>query len=152
LQAGSPVLAQAVTTFGLIWAFLVIVIGTLAISNLSTVAQLYGENPAQAAAIWTTLVSVEAGLGGGGGETMVNGLWFLMLGWAALNARALPRTLIYFGLAIGAAGVVSVVLASLGLMVVYGLGLIIWLIWLGIVLLGSRRGLGIDQTASTNGI
>ena len=29
LKAGSPALAQAVTTFGLIWAVLVIVIGTL---------------------------------------------------------------------------------------------------------------------------
>ena len=43
LKAGSPVLAQAVTTFGLIWAGLVIAIGTLSINNLSTVVTLYGE-------------------------------------------------------------------------------------------------------------
>ena len=36
---------------------------------------------------------------------------------------------------IGLAGIVSVVLAALGLMVVYGLGLIIGLVWLGIVML-----------------
>ena len=40
LKAGSPVLAQAVTTFGLIWAILVIVIGTLSIKDLSTVGLL----------------------------------------------------------------------------------------------------------------
>lgn len=41
----------------------------------------------------------------------------------------------YFGVVIGGAGILSVVLASLGLMVVYGLGLIIWLVWLGIAML-----------------
>ena len=137
LKAGSPVLAQAVTTFGLIWAVLVIVIGTLSINNLSTVVKLYGENPAQAATVWLTLDSVETGLGGGGGETIVNALWFLLLGWAALRARELPRILNYLGVVIGVAGILSVVLASLGLMVVYGLGLIIWLVWLGIVMLRS---------------
>jgi hypothetical protein len=93
LKAGSPALAQAVTIFGLIWAFLVIVIGTLSINNLSTVVKLYGENPAQAATVWLTLDSVEKGLGGGGGETIVNALWFLLLGWAALQARELPKVL-----------------------------------------------------------
>ena len=68
LKAGSPALAQAVTTFGLIYAVLVIVVGTLEISNLSIVVKLYGENPAQAATVWLTLDSVATGLGGGGGE------------------------------------------------------------------------------------
>jgi hypothetical protein len=134
LKAGSLVLAQAVTTFGLIWAFLVIVIGTLSINNLGTVVKLYGENPAQAAMAWLTFDSVEKGLGGGGGETIINALWFLLLGWAALRARELPRILNYLGVGIGVAGIISVVLASLGLMIVYGLGLIIWFVWLGIVM------------------
>jgi hypothetical protein len=135
LKAGSPALAQAVTTFGLIWAVLVIVIGTLSINNLSTVVKLYGENPAQAATVWLTLDSVETGLGGGGGETMVNALWLLLLSWVALRARELPRVLNYLGVVICVAGILSVVLASLGLSAVYGLGLIIWFVWLGIVML-----------------
>jgi len=140
LKAGSPALAQAVTTFGLIYAVLVIVIGTLAINNLSTVVKLYGENPAQAETVWLTLDSVEAGLGAGGGETMVSALWLLLLSWVALRARELPRVLNYFGVVIGVAGILSVVLASLGLAAVYGLGLIIWLVWLGIVMLRSNPG------------
>jgi nicotinamide riboside transporter PnuC len=66
-------------------------------------------------------------------------LWFLLLGWAALQARELPRVLNYFGVVIGVAGILSVVLASLGLMAVYGLGLIIWLVWLGIVMLRTDQ-------------
>jgi hypothetical protein len=145
LQAGSPALAQAATIVGLIWAVLVIVIGTLIISDLNTVVRLYGENPAQAATVWSSLKSVEDGLGGGGGETMVNALWFLLLGWAALQARALPRALNYLGVAIGVAGVLSVVLASLGLMAVYGLGLIIWLAWLGVVMLRGSTNLAAQE-------
>jgi len=135
LKAGSPMLAQAVTTFGLIYAVLVIVVGTLSINNLSTVVKLYGENPAQAATVWLTLDSVETGLGAGGGETIVTALWFLLLSWAALWARELPRVLNYLGVVLGVAGILSVVLASLGLSAVYGLGLIIWFVWLGIVML-----------------
>ena len=136
LKAGSPALAQAVTTFGLIYAVLVIVVGTLEISNLSIVVKLYGENPAQAATVWLTLDSVATGLGGGGGETMVNALWILLLSCVALQARELPRVLNYLGLVIGVAGILTVLLPSLLLMaVVYGLGLIIWLAWLGIVML-----------------
>lgn len=135
LQSGSPALTQAATTIGLIWAVLVMVIGALIINNLSTVVKLYGENPVQAATVWRTLDAVEKGLGGGGGETLASSLWLLLLGWAALRAKELLRPLNYFGLVIGGAGIVSVVLAALGLMVVYGLGLIIWLVWLGIVML-----------------
>jgi hypothetical protein len=135
LKAGSPAWVQTVTTLGLIWAVLVIVMGTLSINDLSTVVKRYGENPAQAATAWVTLDSVENGLGNNGGETMVNALWFLLLSWTALRARELPRVLNYLGGVTGAAGILSVVFQSAGLIVVYGVGLIIWLVWLGIVLL-----------------
>jgi hypothetical protein len=138
LKAGSPVLAQAVTTFGLIYAVLVIVVGILEISNLNTIVKLYGENPAQAATVWLMLDSVATGLGGGGGETLVNALWILLLSYVALWARELPKVLNYLGLVIGVAGILTVLLTSLLLIaVVYGLGLIIWLAWLGIVMLRS---------------
>lgn len=140
LKVGSPALAQAVTTFGLIYAILVIVVGTLEISNLSTVVKLYGENPAQAATAWLTLDSVVAGLGGGGGETIVNALWFLLISWVALRAKELPRILNFLGLVTGVAGILMVLLRSLSTAaVVYELGLPIWLVWLGIVLLRSNK-------------
>jgi len=70
----------------------------------------------------------------GGGETIVSALWFLLLSWAALRARALPRLLIYLGVVTGVAGILSV-LALTDLTAVYALGLIIWFVWLGIVML-----------------
>jgi hypothetical protein len=151
LKAGSPALAQAVTTFGLIYAVLVIVMGTLSINNLSTVVKLYGENPAQAATVWLTLDSVETGLGGGGGETIVNALWLLLLSCVALWARELPRALNYLGLVIGVAGILGVLLTSLSLMaVVYGLGLIIWFAWLGIAMLRRSPVGGVKTSHGTS--
>ena len=135
LKAGSPVLAQAVTIFGLIYAVLVIVIGALSINDLDTVVRLHSANPAQAATVWLTLDSVETGLGAGGGETIVTGLWFLLLSWAALQARALPRLLNYLGVVVGLAGILYVFTASAALLSVNALGLIIWFVWLGIVML-----------------
>jgi hypothetical protein len=140
LKAGSPALAQAVITFGLIYAILVIVVGALEISNLSTIVKLSGENPAQAATAWLTLDSVVTGLGGGGGETIVNALWFLLISWVALRAGELPRVLNYLGAVVGVAGILSVVLALPALTAVYALGLIIWLLWLGSVMLHGNPG------------
>jgi hypothetical protein len=138
LKVGSPVLAQAVTIFTLIWAVLVIVVGTLSINDLNTVVRLFGQNPAQAATVWLTLDTVERGIGAGGGETIVTGLWFLLLSWAALQARALPRLLNYLGVVVGPAGILYVFTASDVLLAVNALGLIIWFVWLGIVMLRGR--------------
>jgi hypothetical protein len=148
LKAGSPALAQAVTSFGLIYAVLVILAGTLSLNNVSTVVKLYGENPAQAATVWLTLDSVAIGLGGGGGETMVNALWLLLISYVALRTRELPKVLNYFGLVVGVAGILTVLLTSIDLIaVIYGLGLIIWFIWTGIALLRSNPGKAADTSA-----
>jgi hypothetical protein len=140
LKAGSPELAQAVTIFTLIWAILVIVVGTLSINDLDTVVRLFGQDPAQAATVWLTLDTVETGLGAGGGETIVTGLWLLLLSWAALQARALPRLLNYLGVVVGLAGVLYVFTASDAVLSVNALGLIVWFVWLGIVMLRSNPG------------
>jgi hypothetical protein len=147
LKAGSPALAQAVTTIGLIWAVLVIVMGTLSINNLSTVVTLYRENPAQAATVWLTLDSVETGLGNNGGETIVNALWLLLVSWAVLRVGELPKVLNYLGVVIGVAGILSVVVQP-ALAAVYGLGLIAWFVWLGIVML-RRSPVSVAQKPPT---
>ena len=135
LKGGSPVLARTVTIFTLIWAVLVIVVGALSINDLGTVVRLQGADPAQAATVWLTLDTVETGLGAGGGETIVTGLWFLLLSWAALQARALPKLLNYLGAVVGVAGILYVFTASTGLLAANALGLVIWFVWLGIVML-----------------
>ena len=60
--------------------------------------------------------------------------------WAALRAGGLPRALNYLGMVLGASGLLTVVPVLEVLGAVFGLGLIVWFAWLGIVMLrGSRR-------------
>ena len=136
LKANSPALVQAATVFGLIWAALVIASGMLIINDLGVVADLYGEDPTQAASVWLALSAVEEGLGGG--VELPGGLWVLLLSWAALRAGGLPRALNYLGVVIGVAGLLTVVPALDVLGVVFGIGFIVWFVWVGVVMLRSR--------------
>jgi hypothetical protein len=134
LKAGSPAMVQTATAFGLIWAGLGIAIGMVANNDLGVVVDLYGKDPAQAASIWLALDSVENGLGGG--ETITGSLWVLLVSWAALQAGGLPRALNYFGVVIGVAGILTTLVPALEVVgIVFGLGFIVWFVWLGIVML-----------------
>jgi threonine/homoserine/homoserine lactone efflux protein len=56
-----------------------------------------------------------------------------------LRAGELPRALNYLGVVIGVAGLLSTIPALfLTLALVFGMGKIVWLIWLGIVMLRSN--------------
>lgn len=138
LKVGSPALAQIATAFGLIWAGLVIASGMVANIGTGIVVNLYDKNPTQAASVWLALQFVVNGLGGG--NEIVGGLWVLLISWAALQVGRLPKLLNYFGMAVGVAGLLTVIppLGDLG--AIFGLGTIVWFAWLGIVMLrsGSR--------------
>ena len=135
LKAGSPAMAQTATAFGIIWAGLVIASGMVAVIGIGTVVDLYGNDPAQAGSVWLAIESVQRGIGGE--IEIVGSLWVLLVSAAALRAGGLPRALNYLGVVIGVAGLLTVVPALAALGPVFGLGLIVWFVWLGIVMLRS---------------
>jgi hypothetical protein len=55
-----------------------------------------------------------------------------------LRARGLPKVLNYFGVVIGAVGILSDVPGLDVLTAVFGVSQIVWFVWLGIVMLRSR--------------
>lgn len=134
LRVGAPAISQVAAGFGLIWAGLVIAAGMVANIGTGVVVDLYAQNPAQAETVWLAVEVVYDGLGGG--NEIVGGLWTLLVSWAALRSGALPRILNYLGVLVGAAGVLSTIpmLAEMG-GIIFGLGQIVWFVWLGIVLL-----------------
>jgi hypothetical protein len=134
LKAGAPAVAQIATAIGLIWAGLVIASGLVAILGIRVVGELYGTDPAQAGAVWAPVETVVGGLGGEAGE-ILGGVWLLLIGWAALRARELPRALSRLGIVLGVAGILTVVPRFEPASFLYGLGLIGWFVWLGIVML-----------------
>ncbi len=83
--------------------------------------------------MWSALDSVQNGLGGG--NEIAGGVWVLLVSWAALRTAVLPRALNYLGLTAGAAGLITVIPALEAVGAVFGIGLIIWFAWVGVVLL-----------------
>lgn len=145
LQGDVSALARMATAFGLIWAVLVIASGMIYNIGMATVVPLYATDPRQAATVWLAIDAVFNGLGGG--VEVVGGIWVVLLSVAALGNGGLPRLFSYFGLLVGAAGLVTVVpaLGEMGAMA-FGLSQIIWFVWLGIVLL--RRPAVVAATAT----
>ena len=137
LKASSPAMAQTATVFGLIWAVLVFTSGLITNHGLNVVVDLYGKDPAQAATVKLLLDTVTLGIDSS--DRFLGCLWVLLISWAAMRAEGLPKALNYLGMVLGVAGLISTaapVLKDLG--VAFGLGIIVWWIWLGIVMLRSN--------------
>ena len=131
LKAGSPALVQTATVFGFIWAGLIIGSGNLMLYDFGVIADLYGKDPAQAATVWLALEAVEIGIVSG--NELVGSLWVLLLSLAALRTGGLTRILNYFGVALGVAGILTLIPAIPPF--IFGLGMIVWSVWLGIAML-----------------
>jgi hypothetical protein len=137
LKAGSPAIMQIATAIGLIWACIVIASGQVSNMGMDIVVDLYSKDPTQAVTAWIAIDSVANGLGSAGGE-ILGGTWVLLVSWAALRGGGLSRALNYFGMLVGAAGLFSSipVIGVLGT-VIFGLGKMLWFLWLGIIMLRS---------------
>lgn len=134
LRDGAPILAQAATAVGLLWAFVLVASGMIFNAGVAAVVELYGTSPAQAVSTWQAIEPVAQGLGGSGGE-LLGGLWVLLVSVAALRTGRLPKVVNWLGVAIGTAGVVSIVPALKDLAYGFGLLQIVWFVGLGIVML-----------------
>jgi hypothetical protein len=134
LKLSAPGTAQLATVFGLIWAALIIGSGNLMLRDVGVIAQLYAQAPAQAAATWTVLEAVENGLVSG--NEVVGSLWVLLLSLAAWQTREWPKTLNVVGVVISVGGLLTIIppLAE-PLTIVFGVGMIIWSVGIGVALL-----------------
>jgi len=137
LKSGAPALMQVATVIGIIWAGLLIASGMVANAGLTTVVAQYTKDPAQAALTWQGIETVANGLGNANGE-ILGGLWALLVSLAALRSGGLPKGLNILGLLVGALGIITIMPVLNDLTGVFGLGQIIWFIWLGFVLLRSN--------------
>ena len=143
LKDRSSALAQVATAVGLIWAGLVIASGLLILNDLDVIANLYAQNQAQATTVWLSLSAIEDGLGGA--VELPGGLWMLLVCWAALRGGEMPRGLNYLGVLVGGAGILTAVPTLGDLGVVFGLGSIVWFIWVGVVMLYGRSNTAAEQ-------
>ena len=123
---------QCYTTF--IWAALIIGSGNLMIHGFEEIADLYVKNPAQAETVYVTLKIVENGIVSA--NELTGGLWILLLSWAALQVGELSKALNYLGVAIGIAGLLTLIPPiTETAQLFFGMSMIVWFAWAGIILL-----------------
>lgn len=137
LKSSVPAVMQISTALGLIWASLIIGSGNMMMHGFIQVPQIYADNPAQAETVSLALGIVENGLISG--NELIGGLWISFLSWSALQAGKLGKGLNYFGMFIGLAGIVSIIPPFTEMaLTIFGLSMIVWFAWAGVVLLRSH--------------
>ncbi len=139
MKSGAPALMQAATVIGIIWAGSLIASGMAANAGLATVVALYAKDPTQAALTFQAIEAITNGLGNANGE-ILGGPLTLLVSLAALRTGGLPKGLNILGVLVGAVGIITIIPALNAMVAVFGLGQIIWFVWLGIVLLHSGPG------------
>jgi hypothetical protein len=137
LKSGAAALVQVATVIGVIWAGSLVASGMIANAGIAPVVALYAEDPSQAALTWLGIETVANGIGNGNGE-ILGGLWTLLISWAALRAGGLPKGLNFLGLLVGVVGILSLIPGLTDLTGLFGIGQLIWYVWLGIVLLRNN--------------
>jgi hypothetical protein len=136
LKSVAPALMQVASVIGIIWASSLIASGMVANAGLAGVVALYAKDPAQAVLTFQGIEAVASGLGNANGE-ILGGIWTLLVSLAALWASGLPKALDILGLLVGAVGIMTILPAVNDLTGVFGLGQIVWFVWLGVLLLRS---------------
>jgi hypothetical protein len=137
LKTGAAALALVAACSGLLWTGLVFASGFITIYGWEVIGRLSSTDPVQAAMLWLVVDTITIGIDHS--DRFLGGLWVLLTSWVALRTVQLSRPLNFLGLAIGIAGIVSSVVPALNeLGYAFGVGIIVWWTWLGIVLLRSN--------------
>jgi hypothetical protein len=145
LKEGSPAISRIAVALGLMYSAFVILGGLLTIHGDEAVLALAARDPAGADALRRTLAVISLCVDSS--DRLLGCLWVGLASLAALKPRALPRGLAILGLVIGAPAIIGMALPSLlALSYVFGIGIIVWLAWLGVVMLrGSPGGKAVAQ-------
>lgn len=133
MQPHAPATMRVATAIGLLWSVALVASGMIFNYGMTTVVALVKSDPTQARMVWQSVEPIAQALGGAGGE-LLGGLWVLMVSVVALRSRAYPKALAWFGVVIGSTGLVSVVPLLHDASMLFGLMLIAWFVWMGVVL------------------
>jgi hypothetical protein len=133
----APAAMRAATSIGLLWSFALVASGMIFNYGMTTIVGLAATDQGQAQATWLAIESVAQALGGAGGE-ILGGLWILLVSLVALRSGALPKFLGWFGAAVGAVGLASVVPPLRDASIAFGLLLIAWFVLIGAVLMKTK--------------
>ena len=121
------------TVFGIIWATLLIASGLISIRGIAAVVGVYNFDAAQAALLWQSIEVSSSALSFADGE-ILGGLWMFLVGLSALKASSFSKALNIVCIGVGIVGIISIIPFLNLFSALFGLGQIVWFIWLGITL------------------
>jgi len=81
----------------------------------------------------------------GGGNELIGGVWTVLISCLLLKVTPDYKILHYFGIAVGIAGVVSIVPILAKAVMLFGLGQIFWFIGLGVRFLKMKNEYQVEQ-------
>ena len=138
LKEGSPYVSKIAAALGLMYSAFVILGGLLTIHGDEAVLALAARDPAGAETLHRTIAVIALCVDSS--DRLLGCLWVGLAGVAALGSRTFPRGLAILSLVIGVPGIIGMAFPSmLALSYVFGLGIIVWSAWLGVVLLRGTR-------------
>jgi hypothetical protein len=137
LRDRAPFAARLAAAAGLLWSFALVTSGMVFTYGMTAIVSLAETDKAQAVLAWQAIEPIALALGGAGGE-ILGGLWVLLVSWLVVRGGALPKALGWLGMAIGVAGLVSAVPPLHDAAIAFGLLQIVWLGWLGVVLMRTK--------------
>jgi hypothetical protein len=140
LRTGAAALAQTASVLGHLWAGLLLASGLIALVGQRSVVELAATDSVMAASTWSSVSVVQEALGGG--IEIVGAAWVMLVSVAGIRSHVLGYGLGALGIGIGVAGAWTIVPAAAAYAApVFGLGLIVWFIWMGVTLLRRPRQL-----------
>jgi hypothetical protein len=134
LQVHAPAAARLATAVALLWSAALVATGMVYTYGMTTIVALAKTDLAQAITAWQGIEPVALGLGSAGGE-FLGGLWVLLVSWVVLQSGVMPKALGWLGVAVGMAGLVSVMPPLKDATYAFGLLQIVWFGWIGATLL-----------------
>ena len=133
----APWQSQTVLIIGSIWCAMLIVAGFVYLTGMQAVFSLYPENAEQALTLSLVVNTVYEGLGGG--NELIGGLWTVLISCLLLKLTPGYKSLHFFGIVVGIAGIVSIVPILTDAVMLFGLGQIFWFIGLGVRFLKKKK-------------
>ncbi len=122
------------TVFAVIWATLLIASGLIFNHGATTIVAIYNVDPNQAVILWQGIEVISSALSFSDGE-LLGGLWMLLVGLSALKSGSFSKALSLWSMGVGIVGVISIFPFLNMLSILFGLGQVVWFIWIGVHLL-----------------
>lgn len=138
LLPGAAGLSQTAAVIGHLWAGLLLASGLVALVGQRAVVELAATDPAMAVSTWSSISVMQTALGGG--IEIVGATWVLLVSLAGIRSHLLGHGLGGLGIGIAVAGAWTLVPPAVDYASpLFGLGLIVWFIWIGATLLRTPR-------------